>query len=195
MSEKAAAGDHLLPHQAGHREGPPAAVEALPGRDDNPRRPAAEEPRTGRWSSSAAAGSGYLVATDVVGRGIDVTNISHIINYDIPQFADDYIHRVGRAGRMGREGVAYTFVSPEEGQQLTRIEIRINRLLVRRETQDLLPSCTSGRRPVRGAPAAAPRELADEAAIEPNAAPARPATKPVFGRPMRRIRRALSASV
>jgi len=74
-----------------------------------------------------------LVATDVVGRGIDVTGISHIINYDIPQFCDDYVHRVGRTGRMGREGVAYTFVTPEEGPELTRIEERINRLLVRAE--------------------------------------------------------------
>ena len=41
-----------------------------------------------------------LVATDVVGRGIDVSNISHIINYDIPSFCDDYVHRVGRTGRM-----------------------------------------------------------------------------------------------
>ncbi len=75
----------------------------------------------------------YLVATDVVGRGIDVTGISHIINFDIPQFSDDYVHRVGRTGRMGREGVAYTFVAPEEGRELTRIELRINRLLKRDE--------------------------------------------------------------
>lgn len=75
----------------------------------------------------------YLVATDVVGRGIDVTNISHIINYDIPSFCDDYVHRVGRTGRMGREGVAYTFVTPEEGNELTKIEVRINRLLQRDE--------------------------------------------------------------
>ncbi len=75
----------------------------------------------------------YLVATDVVGRGIDVTNISHIINYDLPQFCDDYVHRVGRTGRMGREGVAFTFVTPEEGNELTRIEMRINRLLKREE--------------------------------------------------------------
>ena len=72
-----------------------------------------------------------LVATDVVGRGIDVTGISHIINYDLPQFCDDYVHRVGRTGRMGREGVAYTFVTPEEGNELTRIEMRIDRLLKR----------------------------------------------------------------
>ncbi len=74
-----------------------------------------------------------LVATDVVGRGIDVTGISHIVNYDIPQFCDDYIHRVGRTGRMGREGVAFTFVAPEQGSELTRIEQRINLLLKRDE--------------------------------------------------------------
>ena len=74
-----------------------------------------------------------LVATDVVGRGIDVSSISHIFNYDIPQFCDDYVHRVGRTGRMGREGVAFTFVTPEEGSELTRIEMRIDRLLKRDE--------------------------------------------------------------
>jgi ATP-dependent RNA helicase DeaD len=76
-----------------------------------------------------------LVATDVVGRGIDVTSISHIINYDIPQSSDDYVHRVGRTGRMGREGIAYTFVTTEEGSELTRIEILINRLLKRDEIE------------------------------------------------------------
>ena len=71
-----------------------------------------------------------LVATDVVGRGIDVTGISHIINYDIPQSSDDYVHRVGRTGRMGREGVAFTFVTREEGDELTRIEMLINKILI-----------------------------------------------------------------
>ena len=78
----------------------------------------------------------FLVATDVIGRGIDVSNISHIVNYDIPAFCDDYVHRVGRTGRMGREGVAYTFVAPDEGYELTRIEERINRLLKRDEMKD-----------------------------------------------------------
>jgi ATP-dependent RNA helicase DeaD len=76
-----------------------------------------------------------LVATDVVGRGIDVSSVSHIVNYDIPEFCDDYVHRVGRTGRMGREGIAFTFVAPEEGPQLTRIEMRIERLLKRDEIE------------------------------------------------------------
>lgn len=71
----------------------------------------------------------FLVATDVVGRGIDVSNISHIINYDVPELSDDYVHRVGRTGRMGRSGIAYTLVTPDQGGELTRIEQRINQLL------------------------------------------------------------------
>ena len=72
-----------------------------------------------------------MVATDVVGRGIDITTISHIINYDVPQDCDDYVHRVGRTGRMGRDGIAFTFVAPGEGEFLTNIERRINKQLVR----------------------------------------------------------------
>ncbi len=79
-----------------------------------------------------------LVATDVVGRGIDVTSISHIINYDMPQSSDDYVHRVGRTGRMGREGIAFTFVTPEQGIELTRIEMLINRLLARDEIEGFI---------------------------------------------------------
>ena len=118
-----------------------------------------------------------LVATDVVGRGIDVTTISHIINYDIPQFCDDYVHRVGRTGRMGREGVAFTFVSPEEGNELTRIEIRINRLLKR----DEVPGFVALAKPL-------PTEDLDLESGEPLEPPP---PKPVFGRRTRRIRRAL----
>lgn len=68
----------------------------------------------------------YLVATDVVGRGIDVTNISHIINYDLPEDPENYVHRIGRTGRMGADGVAIAFVTREQGEQLTAIEAFIN---------------------------------------------------------------------
>jgi ATP-dependent RNA helicase DeaD len=78
-----------------------------------------------------------LVATDVVGRGIDISGISHIINLDVPFASDDYVHRVGRTGRMGREGIAYTFATIEEGGQLTEIEKRINRLLQRDEIPEV----------------------------------------------------------
>jgi ATP-dependent RNA helicase DeaD len=97
----------------------------------------------------------HLVATDVVGRGIDVSGISHIINYDVPAFCDDYVHRVGRTGRMGREGVAYTFVTPEEGGELTRIEIRIDKLLQRDEIAGFESTTARGRDDMEAAKAAA----------------------------------------
>ena len=52
-----------------------------------------------------------LVATDVAARGIDIADITHVINYSIPQAYEDYVHRIGRAGRAGRTGTALTFVS------------------------------------------------------------------------------------
>ncbi len=63
-----------------------------------------------------------LVATDIAARGIDVTGISHVINYDVPQYAEDYIHRIGRTGRAGASGDSVTFVSADERQYLRRIE-------------------------------------------------------------------------
>lgn len=77
----------------------------------------------------------FLVATDVVGRGIDVTNISHIVNYDVPELSDDYVHRVGRTGRMGKSGVAYTLVTPIQGSELTKIERKINKPLMKHPSQ------------------------------------------------------------
>jgi len=70
-----------------------------------------------------------MIATDVVGRGIDVTGISHIINYDLPDDPENYVHRIGRTGRMGKDGVAIAFVTPDQGEQLTRIEVFINKQL------------------------------------------------------------------
>jgi ATP-dependent RNA helicase DeaD len=70
-----------------------------------------------------------LVATDLMGRGIDVPDISHIINYDIPQNPEDYLHRIGRSGRMNTAGIAYTFVTPKDGGTLNEIEMLCNRLI------------------------------------------------------------------
>ena len=68
-----------------------------------------------------------LIATDVVGRGIDVNDISHVINYDIPDDPENYLHRIGRTGRMGKDGIAYMFVGPDQGDPLTSIENLINK--------------------------------------------------------------------
>ncbi|MCK4739574.1 MAG: DEAD/DEAH box helicase [Deltaproteobacteria bacterium] len=59
-----------------------------------------------------------LVATDVAARGLDIKNVSHVINYSIPQNPDAYVHRIGRTGRAGAEGIAITFVTPRESSQL-----------------------------------------------------------------------------
>jgi superfamily II DNA/RNA helicase len=63
-----------------------------------------------------------LVATDVAARGLDVTGISHVINYDLPRFAEDYVHRIGRTGRAGASGVAISFASLNDLNYLARIE-------------------------------------------------------------------------
>jgi ATP-dependent RNA helicase DeaD len=68
-----------------------------------------------------------LIATDVMSRGIDVSGISHIINYDLPNDLENYVHRIGRTGRMGANGIAISFVTPEQGEVLTAIEHMINR--------------------------------------------------------------------
>ena len=63
-----------------------------------------------------------LVATDVAARGIDIDDITHVVNYDIPQDHESYVHRIGRTGRAGRKGVAITFINPREYRQLKLIE-------------------------------------------------------------------------
>src|SRR5579872_4693389 len=73
-----------------------------------------------------------LVATDVAARGIHVEGISHVVNYDLPQVPEDFIHRVGRTGRMGASGRASTFATPSERAAIAQIERSINTKLVRR---------------------------------------------------------------
>lgn len=64
----------------------------------------------------------YLIATDVAARGIDITNITHVINYDIPLEKESYVHRTGRTGRAGKTGRAFTLVTPKDGRRLAEIE-------------------------------------------------------------------------
>ncbi len=63
-----------------------------------------------------------LVATDVAARGLDIQDMSHVINFDVPYDAEDYVHRIGRTGRAGREGIAITLVTPRERRWLKTIE-------------------------------------------------------------------------
>jgi ATP-dependent RNA helicase RhlE len=72
-----------------------------------------------------------LVATDIAARGIDVSDLTHVVNLDVPNVSEDYIHRVGRTARAGAVGQAFTFVSPEEEQDLKSIERAIGKRLPR----------------------------------------------------------------
>ena len=72
-----------------------------------------------------------LVATDIVARGIDVEQLEHVVNFDVPHLPEDYIHRVGRTARADATGDAFTFVSPEEEQDLAAIERAVGKRLPR----------------------------------------------------------------
>ena len=67
-----------------------------------------------------------LVATDIASRGLDVDHIEHVVNYDLPQVAEDYIHRIGRTGRAGSDGSAVCFISPEEEPLWDQINYLLN---------------------------------------------------------------------
>ena len=85
-----------------------------------------------------------LVATDVAARGIDVAGITHVINYDLPKFAEDYVHRIGRTGRAGNTGIAISFASNMDRHQVRKIEQFTG--------QRLEPSVIAGFEPKRAAP-------------------------------------------
>ena len=79
----------------------------------------------------------FLIATDVAARGIDIDDISHVINYDVPASPEDYIHRVGRTARAGREGVALTLITPIEILKIRDIEKHTRRSIERHTLADL----------------------------------------------------------
>ncbi len=78
-----------------------------------------------------------LVATDIAARGIDVEGISHVINYDMPMQAEDYVHRIGRTGRADAIGQAYTFVTPIDETMARRIEAVLRQKLPRRQVDGI----------------------------------------------------------
>jgi ATP-dependent RNA helicase RhlE len=99
-----------------------------------------------------------LVATDVASRGIHVDNVAHVINYDLPQIPEDFIHRVGRTGRMGSAGRASTLVCGAEIAELRSIERALKLKIARKQinsvgreleriVRDTLPTRTLSRMP------------------------------------------------
>jgi superfamily II DNA/RNA helicase len=91
-----------------------------------------------------------LVATDVAARGLDIKGISHVINFDLPMVAEDYIHRIGRTGRAGALGTAISLVGPDDWTRLSGIERLTGRRLERSVIQGLEPSAREPRTSNRG---------------------------------------------
>jgi ATP-dependent RNA helicase RhlE len=72
-----------------------------------------------------------MVATDIASRGIDIAGVSHVINYDVPQHPEDYVHRIGRTGRAQNVGDAFTLMTGEDVQEVTKIEYFIGQKIPR----------------------------------------------------------------
>jgi superfamily II DNA/RNA helicase len=102
--------------------------------------------RTRTLSDLKRGGVRTLVATDVAARGIDIPGLTHVINFDLPRQAEDYVHRIGRTGRAGRTGAAISFVGPDEHRQMKNIE-RFTGNLVTVETLPGLEPSVRPRRP------------------------------------------------
>ena len=85
----------------------------------------------------------FLVASDVAARGLDIPNVSHVFNFDVPSHAEDYVHRIGRTGRAGKTGTAYTIAVPSDAKYVAAIEALIDSTIPRGEN----PWSPPGRRP------------------------------------------------
>ncbi len=90
--------------------------------------------RTAALKAFSTGKSRILVATDVAARGLDISNIAHVINYDLPNASDDFIHRIGRTGRASATGVATTFVMPQERSDARKMERELKITFDWRET-------------------------------------------------------------
>jgi len=115
---------HRADRLAKHLAQANVSVERIHGnRSQNQRTQALDGFKSGRYR--------VLVATDIAARGIDVSELGHVVNFDVPNVAEDYVHRVGRTGRAQAVGTAFTLVSPEEEGNLRGIEKVIGRRLPR----------------------------------------------------------------
>lgn len=94
----------------------------------------------------------YVVATDVAARGIDISDLTHVINYDLPKFAEDYVHRIGRTGRAGKTGIAISFALHSERPHLQKIE----RYLSQKVDEATIPGLEPTKKHSASAPAKRP---------------------------------------
>ena len=87
-----------------------------------------------------------LVATDVATRGLDIDDISHVINYDLPYDVESYVHRIGRTGRAGKAGIAISLITPSEQFRLGRIEKFTRHAIKKLPCQQKQKSCITGKK-------------------------------------------------
>ena len=78
--------------------------------------------RTAALDAFRSGEAKLLIASDVAARGLDIPDVSHVFNFDVPHHADDYVHRIGRTGRAGKTGTAITIVGPGDGKAVAEIE-------------------------------------------------------------------------
>ncbi len=127
----------------------------------------AQNARTRTLAQFKAGSLRVLVATDIAARGLDIEALPHVVNYDMPHVAEDYVHRIGRTGRAGVEGEAVSLVSPEERPLLAAIERLMNRKV---ESRTVTGFHATGARP---APAHKPHHRpAHQTAPQPQPRPA-----------------------
>jgi superfamily II DNA/RNA helicase len=142
-----------------------------------------------------------LVASDVAARGLDIPAVSHVFNFDVPVHAEDYVHRIGRTGRAGRSGVAYTFVAPADGKHLDAILKLIQKPIDWLEDKQEAKSANGADAPaeMEAKPRRGRRGRAERAPAEAVAAPppvvATPKETPAQPRTNRRQRPAQKAEV
>ena len=119
----------------------------------------------------------FLVATDVAARGLDITDMPVVINFDVPHTPDDYVHRIGRTGRAGRKGRAFTLVTPADGRAVAAIERQTGRTIPR---LPILPAAPEGE--AEGAAAGSPRRRAAKRSEAPRTEAARAERAPRVAR-------------
>ena len=138
-----------------------------------------------------------LVASDVAARGLDVKGVSHVFNYDVPWHPDDYVHRVGRTGRAGAKGKAFTLATPDDAEAIANIEkltgVKIERV-GKPAAREQAPTTAEHSRPARKQPDAQPKDAgkrapeprpAETRSAEPRRAEQKPVRDPVPARASR----------
>ncbi|OSP54489.1 DEAD/DEAH box helicase [Pseudoruegeria sp. SK021] len=144
----------------------------------------------------------FLCASDVAARGLDIPNVSHVFNYDVPSHAEDYVHRIGRTGRAGRAGTALMISTPSDEKNLTAIETLISSTIPRAENPLAVAAVAAAPAPAADAPEKKPSRRRTSASRTRTAKPveadavveaapvAEPQAKPEEAKPRTRPERA-----